>query len=66
MMGEPETPVPVIGMVQGQTLLLLVGGRQIVIPCGSMMYAAELAEAINRVTSETMEDASPSSPEGDR
>lgn len=53
-MAEPETPKPVIGMCQGQTLLLLVDGRQIAIPCGSMIYAAELAAAINEVTSEIL------------
>lgn len=62
-MGERETPKPVIGMCQGPTLILLVDGRQIVIPCGSMIYAAELAAAINEVTSDVMSgDAVEASP----
>jgi hypothetical protein len=65
-MGGSEVATPVIGMVQGQTLLLLVNGRQIAVPCGSMMYAAELAEAINNFTSEVLAESSPSSPEGGR
>lgn len=55
-----ETPKPVIGMCQGQTLIVVVEGHQISIDVGSMVYAAELAEAINTVTGETMapEDSS--------
>lgn len=48
------TPKPVIAMCQGQTLILLVDGRQTSIAVGSMAYAAELAAAINTVTGETM------------
>lgn len=49
-----DTPKPVIAMVQGATLLLLVDGRQVSLPVGCMIYAAEIAEAINRVTGETL------------
>lgn len=54
MSERAHTPGPVIGMCQGQNLIVLVEGRQVVIPCGCMIYAAELAAAINEVTSELL------------
>lgn len=50
-----EQITPLIGMCQGGKLILLCGGRQTVIDVGSMIYAAELAEAINTVTSSSAE-----------
>ncbi len=47
---QSDAPKPVIGMCQGGNLILLVDGRQIVIPVGSVVYAAELAHAVNAVT----------------
>lgn len=49
-----DAPKPVIAMLQGTSLILVVDGRQISIEVGSMIYAAELAGAINTVTGETM------------
>ena len=45
-------PRPVIGMLRGTFLTLLANGNQTRIDVGCMIYAAELAEAINRVTFE--------------
>lgn len=44
-----ERKNPVIAMVQAGDLILLVSGRQIPVPVGDMIYAAELAEAINKL-----------------
>lgn len=49
---------PVVAMLQGQMLILLCDGRQSVLHVGDMIYAAELAEAINAVTSEHMSGGS--------
>lgn len=54
-----EQITPLIGMCQGGKLILLCGGRQTVIDVGSMIYAGELAEAINAVTSISGEGDAP-------
>lgn len=51
-----EQITPVIAMCRGGKLILLCGGRQTVIDVGSMIYAGELAEAINGVSFSADED----------
>jgi hypothetical protein len=66
-MSEKLTDIsPVIAMVQGQMLIFLCNGRQATLHVGCAFYAAEIAAAVNAVTSETMEeDAARALSEGD-